>query len=111
MIYNKHELLLKSDENVRKAIPGIEHGKEYWVYSYIIKKVKKEPKIVYDITPRKVTAKVIDDCCYVISTSEGYRFSMFSAYGRQLYFADTQLEAAKGYNRLVNKINKLYDLC
>ena len=29
MIYNKHELLLNTDENVRKAIPGIENGKEY----------------------------------------------------------------------------------
>lgn len=111
MIYNKHQLLLKTDENVRKAIPGIKNEKEYWVYSYIVKNIRKELKIIYDVTPRKVIAKVIDDCCYVISTSGGYRFSMFSAYGRQLYFADTEMEATKGYNRLVNKVNKMFDMC
>lgn len=106
MLYNKHKLLLINDQNVREAIPGIKNDTEYYVYSYILTKKGKKTIVAYDVSPRKVKTKIVDNCLYVMSINNGYRLRIFSAYGRQLYFADTEEEAIRAYNRLVNKLNK-----
>ena len=106
MIYNKHDLLLRDDPKVKEIIPEIKNENEYYVYSYIANKKGKKTNIIYDVSPRRILAKITNNCLYVISVNKGFRFSMFSAYGRQLYFADTEEEAIRGYNKLVKKIDK-----
>lgn len=114
MLYNKHKLKTRDEEGVGETVPGIEDGKEYWVYSYIVRKVKGHYSPVYNITPRTATALIKDSpagkILIVMKANKAYRFSMFSCYGRQVYFADTEEEATKAYNRLVNKVNKEFDV-
>ena len=110
MLYNKHKLLTRDDKNVKEPIDGIINDQEYWVYSYIIEKKGKKANITYNVQPIKVLAKIKNNSLFVVSVKGGYRFSMFSAYGRQLYFADNQEEAERAYNRLVNKENKTFNI-
>ena len=114
MIYNNYELKTRDEEGVMEVVPGIEDNKEYWVYSYIIRKVKGEYTVVYNIEPRQATALIKSSSAgqslVVMKAYKGHRFSMFSCYGRQVYFADTQEEAIRAYNRLVNKLDKKYFL-
>lgn len=114
MIYNKYELKTRDEEGVMEVIPGIEDNKEYWVYSYIIRKVRGKYTVVYNIEPRQATALIKSSSAgqslVVMKAYKRHRFSMFSCYGRQVYFADTQEEAMRAYNRLVNKLDKKYFL-
>lgn len=102
MVYNKYELKLRGEDGVADTIDGIIDGNTYYVYSLII----RNHKVVYQVEPREVVAHVKDDKLYVMKVGKGRRFSMFSAYGRQLYFADTIEEASRGYQRLISKNNK-----
>lgn len=114
MLYNKYQLKTRDQEGVGEIVPGIEDGKEYWVYSYIVRKVKGHYLPVYNIAPRHATALIKDSpagkSLIVMKTNKAYRFSMFSCYGRQVYFADTEEEATRAYNKLVNKVNKEFDV-
>lgn len=102
MTYDKHELKLRGEDGVADTIDGIIDGNTYYVYSLIV----RNRKVVYQVEPREVVAHVKDDKLYVMKVGKGRRFSMFSAYGRQLYFADTIEEASRGYQRLISKNNK-----
>ena len=102
MTYDKHELKLRDEDGVADVISGIVDGNTYYVYSLII----RNHKVLYQVEPREVVAHVKDDKLYVMKVGKGRRFSMFSAYGRQLYFADTIEEASRGYQRLISKNNK-----
>lgn len=106
MIYNNYPLLLKTDAGVKEPIPGINNGQTYFVYSYIVGKVKRKVDVIYDVEPREVTATISDNILYVFRSYKGRRMSMFGAYGRQLYFADTQEEAEKGYQKLRKQADK-----
>ena len=110
MLYNKHKLLTRDDKNVKEPIDGIINDQEYWVYSYIIEKKGKKANIIYNVQPIKVLAKIKNNSLFVVSVKGGYRFFIFSAYGRHLYFADNQEEAERAYNRLVNKENKIFNI-
>ena len=102
MTYDKHELKLRDEDGVADVISGIVDGNTYYVYSLIV----SNRKVVYQVEPSAVVAHVKDDKLYVMKVGKGRRFSMFSAYGRQLYFADTIEEASRGYQRLISKNNK-----
>ena len=102
MTYDKHELKLRDEDGVADVISGIVDGNTYYVYSLIV----SNRKVVYQVEPSGVVAHVKDDKLYVMKVGKGRRFSMFSAYGRQLYFADTIEEASRGYQRLISKNNK-----
>lgn len=114
MIYSKYELKTRDEKGVEELVPGIEDNKEYWVYSYIIRKHRGKYTVVYNIEPRQATALIksspTGQSLVVMKAYEGHRFSMFSCYGRQVYFADTEEEAIRAYNRLVNKVNKDFDV-
>lgn len=114
MLYNKYQLKTRDEKGVGEVVPGIEDGKEYWVYSYIVRKIRGHYIPVYNIEPKLATALIKDSpvgkTLIAIKTNKAYRFSMFSCYGRQVYFADTEEEATRAYNRLVNKVNKEFDV-
>ena len=105
MVYNKYELKLRGEDGVADTIDGIIDGNTYYVYSLII----RNHKVVYQVEPREVVAHVKDDKLYVMKVGKGRRFSMFSAYGRQLYFADTIEEASRAYQKLISKNSKIVD--
>lgn len=102
MVYNKYQLKLRDEDGVADIIDGIIDGNTYYVYSLII----RNHKVVYQVEPREVIAHIKDNKLYVMKVGKGRRFSMFSAYGRQLYFADTIEEASRGYQKLISKNNK-----
>lgn len=108
MLYNKHTLLLRDDPNVKEPVEGIRDGQTYFVYSYVIGKPKRKYEVIYDVEPKEVTAMIKDNILYVFRSNKGKRLSMFGAYGRQVYFADTKEEAQREYEKLVNKTNKKY---
>ena len=111
MVYNKYELKTRDEEGVSDVIPEIEDGKNYWVYSFIVRKVKRRYQVVYDVEPREATAYIKGDskkALIVMKKADSKRFTLFSAYGRQLYFADTAEEAESAYKRLKNKTLKNY---
>ncbi len=110
MLYNKHKVLLRTDPDVKTPVDGIENGKTYFVYSYIIGKPKKKYEVVYDVAPREVTATISDNILYVYRSYKGRRGSCFGAYGRQIYYADTLEEAIDAYEKLVTKQNRLYNI-
>lgn len=114
MLYNKYELKTRDQEGIGELVKGIEDNKDYWVYSYIVRKVKGHYVPVYNVPPRVATALIKESPkgknLIVMKTGNGHRFSMFSCYGRQVYFADTEEEATRAYNRLVNKVNKEFDV-
>lgn len=105
MVYNKYELKLRGEDGVAGVVDGIVDGNTYYVYSLII----RNHKVVYQVEPKEVTAHIKDDKLYVMKVGKGRRFSMFSAYGRQLYFADTIEEASRAYQKLISKNNKIVD--
>ena len=114
MLYNKYELETRDQVGIGELVKGIEDNKDYWVYSYIVRKVKGHYVPVYNVPPRVATALIKESpkgkSLIVMKTGNGNRFSMFSCYGRQVYFADTEEEATRAYNRLVNKVNKEFDV-
>lgn len=114
MLYNKYELKTRDQEGVEELVNGIEDNKEYWVYSYIVRKLKGHYIPIYDISPRLVKAFIKDSpkgkVLMVMKINNKRRLSIFSCYGRQVYFADTEEEATRAYNRLVNKLNKEFDV-
>ena len=105
MVYNKYELKLWGEDGVADVISGIIDGNTYYVYSLII----RNHKVVYQVEPKEVTAHIKDGKLYVMKVGKGRRFSMFSAYGRQLYFADTIEEASRAYQKLISKNSKIVD--
>lgn len=110
MLYNNYDLKTRDEEGVSDIVPGIEHEKEYYVYSCIARKIKKEVVIVYDVSPRPATALIRETnnkkVLIAMHAQKGKRFSMFSAYGRQVYFADTPEEAEIAYFKLCRKVQK-----
>ena len=111
MIYNKYELKTRDEEGVSEIIPEIEDWKDYWVYSFIVRKVKRRYQVVYNVEPKEATAYIKGDikkALFIMKKADSKRFTLFSAYGRQVYFADTAEEAEKAYKKLKKKILKNY---
>lgn len=114
MLYNKYTLRIRDEEGVMDAVSGIENGKEYWVYSFIVRKHRGRYEVVYNVEPRLVNAVVHEvngrKVGMAIRKGAGRRFSMFSCYARQVYFADTAEEAQRAYNSLVTRTQRKYDI-
>lgn len=114
MLYNKYVLKTRDEEGVMDAVPGIENGKEYWVYSFIVRKHRGKYEIVYNVEPRSAYAVVNEvngkRIGMVIKKGSGRRFSMFSCYARQVYFADSPEEANKAYASLVTHTERKYGM-